>query len=653
MLAVDTETTGLYLRNGCTTFAIGAYDGSTFFHQCKAINPHTRYRIQEFSSTIRSRLDAADIVLYHNAHFDIAALCEAGVYDWEEPNTPSFWSKILDTTSLAHLHCSTDSLALDSLTLKYLNKGYPEDTELTLTVNKCRAIARSQKPDWLIADGNKRHPSMNPCAANTRWNRMDYWLPQAVAAGVPECNRPDLPTRHLNTVMLKYLRADVTNTYELAQHLFSELITRHDTHVTDLLSINKNVEHITWKMESSGLWVHPVELQEAIEGCQYYIEVLKKKVYELSQLEHITDTSLRDLLFQKWILEPVKHTKKTYAPSVDAHSLLKLHVEADIGSDAREFLACYLSLKKYEKKLTSLTSYSNSRNSSGRIHPSYFIVGTKTCRMSARNPNPQNITKAGNPYEDDAPDIAHWLKASPQMRSVFGPPPGYWWLSADYSQLQLRIFAFITQEQEMIDAFDAGWDAHNFMAKKIFNTSTPNKAQRRVAKNVNFGFIFGASPWKIEETAGIPGLWDIVTELFPNAHAFIEETKKSIEERGFVETFGGYPLELKEHINKRTGQLEKAAHAGVNFIVQGAEGIIVKRAMFLTDNYLTEHYPAGKVALQVHDELNFEVPEKCPKKHIRNLKLLMEQAAYEYGLTAPVEIDLVTHRWDKESKIKL
>jgi DNA polymerase-1 len=497
---------------------------------------------------------------------------------------------------------------------------------------------------------------MLPCGTNTKWNRMDFWLPAAVAQHIPQTRHPGLKTEMLQNVMAKYLRADVVNTYELAQHFFACLSERHGERVQELLNINKQVEHVTWKMECNGLWVRPVELQNAVDACHEYIGLLSNKVSELSGIDHITDTNLRELLFGVWGLKPVKKTKKTKAPSVDAGSLLKLHNTAEVGTEAHEFLGCYLSLKKYEKKLTSLTSYSNSRNSVGRVHPAFFITGTKTVRISAKNPNPQNITKAGNPYEEDAPDIARWLEASPSMRSVFGPPAGHWWLTADYPQLQLRLNAFITQEQEMMDAFDRGWDAHDFVARRIFNVSDnmqPTKAQRRVAKNVNFGFVFGASPWKIEQTAGIPGLWDTVTDLFPNAHAFIEETKRSIDETGFVITLGGYPLELKEHINKYTGELEKAAHAGVNYIVQGAEGVIVKRAMFLTDQYLTDYYPQGRLALQVHDELLFETPIKPPKKHIRNLKSLMEQAAADYGLNAPVEVSIVTHRWDKEVSISL
>lgn len=660
MLACDTETTGLFLQNGSTCFSIGIYDGTVFRHSTVGIDPNTRNRVAEHPKSLRDTFDRSELVVYHNAGFDLKALCEAGIYDWDEPAEESFWKKVIDTTALAHLYCSTDELSLDFLTEKYLQRGYPEDKELINVVDKCRRLTRTDrfKADygaWLIASREGNHPSFLPCGKSNKWNRMDFWLPSAVREYVPAAFRPDLDDSTLGSVMLRYLKADCVNTYELAEFYFHQLLERHEGKITDLLNINKQVEHIVWKMETKGLWVRPTELRTAQEACHWYIEVLSQKVTEMSNIEDITDTKLRKLLFEDWGFAPVTQTK-TGAPSVDAKCILHLHELAEPGTKQHTFLSCYLSLKKYEKKLVTLQSYERSRSSSGYVHPAFNSTGTKTTRFSSKNPNAQNITKAGNPYEDDAPDIARWLRASPSMRSCFGPPPDKWWITADYSQLQLRIFAKVTNEQEMMDAFDRGWDAHDFVARKIFDvppTEAPTKAQRRVAKNVNFGFVFGASPRKIESTAGIAGLWGTVTTMFPNAHAFIEETKASINEIGYVETLGSYPLELKTHINKWNGREEKAAHAGVNYIVQGAEGVIVKRAMALCDAYLTSEYPEGRIALQVHDELDFEVPARIPKKHVRNLKDLMESAASHYGVKAPVEVNLITDRWDKELKIKL
>lgn len=660
MLAFDTETTGLFLQNGSTCFAIGAYDGTTFKSSEVFIHPEWRKRIKEFrKEPIREIFDEADWLVAHNAAFDFKALCEASIYDWDEPATPEFWQRVIDTQVLAHAACNLNQMSLDFLTQKYLGKGYEEDDRLIETVDKCRRLVRKLKPNWIIAEDKRRkqHSPFLGCGSGTKWNRMDFWLPRAVLAGIPASQRPELPDDLLGGVLRQYLRADCVNTYDLANALLPLVYERCGEQAESILNVNRDIQHVIWKMETKGLWVRLPELNKGIEACDEYIGVLTSTCQTLSGIDHITDTKLRELLFDRWNLRPPKQTK-TGNSSVDASVILKLHNEERPGSKIHQFLGAYLALKKYEKKRTSLLSYKNNisgqSSNGGYMHPSFNMTGTATTRFSSSNPNAQNIAKAGNPYEDDAPDIAEWLAKSPSMRSVFGPAPGKWWVSADYSQLQLRIFAYLTDEQDMIAAFDRGWDAHDYVARRIFNVADsdkPTKAQRRIAKNVNFGFIFGASPKKIELTAGIPGLWDTVLALFPNAHTFIEQTKQTIAECGTVHTIGGYPLDLKDMLNIWTGRFEKAAHAGVNYLVQGAEGIIVKRAMRLCDDYLSQNYPEGRIVLQVHDELVFEMPAYFPKRHAFGLADCMMAAAKEYGMHAPVDPELITTRWDKSVSI--
>lgn len=654
MICVDTETTGLYLQHGCTAFSIGVYDGNTFTHSTVPVSPRSRARTCSHTQEIKDRIRSAETIVMHNARFDIKALCEAGVFSWDDPVEPAFWRRVIDTIHLAHLHNSTDRLSLDNLTALYLEKEYPQEDELVTTVNLCRALVRKLELDWDIAREDGEHCSFRMCGSNTEWNRMDYWLPAAVLESIPVSLRPNLPNARLSRVLLEYLQADVTNTFELAQFFFHQILVKHGDKSEELLNINRQLDHVLWKMEYKGVWLRSQETRAAIESCYHYINHLKQECLSLSGLDRLTDTTIRILLFENWSLPVVSQTKKGNY-SVNAETLLRLHRDAEPDSTAYRFLGSYLSLKKYEKKLQFLQSYLNNRTGKGHLHPSFHASGTNTTRFSSSNPNIQQVTKAGNPYEDDAPYVANYLRKSPSLRSCFGPAPGHWWLDCDYSQLQLRIFAYVANEQGMIDAFNKGWDAHDYVARCIFSlrdTETPTKAQRRIAKNVNFGFIFGASPKKIEQTAGIRGLWSTVTSLFPNAHAFIEETKAYIQRHGLVYTVGGYPLALKDYLNKHTGEYEKAAHAGVNYIVQGAEGVIVKRAMRLCDDYLTSEYPEGRIVLQCHDELVFEFPAYFPKKHVWNIVNLMEQAASEYGIHAPVDPELCTQSWNKSVKVQ-
>ena len=663
MLGLDTETTGLHLMSGCTTFAIGIYNGDNakrYLADHAGIDPLTRKRRRDFSPTIVSCIENAmlssdrELVVMHNAGFDLKALCEAGILPWEAPSEESFWTHILDTLMLAHLHNSSDFLGLDQLTRKYLERGYESEKKLCTIVNKCRAYARKHHPDWIIADErNDQHPTLRSSASSLDGTRMDYWLPAAVYRLVPEALRPKLPNTLIGGVCENYLKDDCRNTWDLAAMFLAELQERHGDDLATLLSVNKQVEHVVWKMETLGVRVRTMELTAAIDACNHYISILSENCKRLSGLEVITDDKLRVLFFDTWGVDVVKKTKKGKA-SVDAATLLRLHDEAEPESKEFQFLGQYLSLKKYQKKLQFLVGYRDGMVGT-HINPSFKICGTKTTRFSAEKPNLQQVTKASNPYEEDHPDIAKWLKASPSMRSCFGPSDGYWWLDCDYSQLQLRIFAAVTEEQEMIDAFDRGWDAHDFVARKIFNVpdnESPSKGQRRIAKNVNFGFIFGASPKKIETTAGIPGLWDTVCELFPNAHAFIEATKDQIRETGIVKTRGDYPLALQQTFSQWSGSFEFKAHAGVNYIVQGTEGVIVKRAMKYCHDYFLSEFPQGRIALQCHDELVFEMPARFPKKHVWALTELMEKAGADYGVKAPVDPELCFARWDKSVKIR-
>lgn len=663
MFSVDTETTGLYFQHGCQTFAIGVYNGEQFAMAHRGINPLTRQRYVKFSDETKELVREAfnsDLVCMHNSQFDIKALVEAGVFHPEEPTTPEFWSRIVDTTILSHLHHNTDDRSLKTLTPQYLDRPYDSEADLNTLVNKCRIFVRSRRPNWILA--NEKAPQLKPSGSSPKWWKSDMWLPYEVSV---EFSEKELKEYGINrdecaASVEQYLRDDCVNTYDLAQCLMQSVIEDYDQDVIKYLAVNNQILHVIYKMELRGTHVHKRELDQAIATCESWIAKLTKETEELSGVENITDTKLRKILFEDMGFEPIKQTKPSEKhpdgqDSVDADTLIKLRRGDYKNAKASKFLTCIMALKKYDKKLGYLMTYRDSEINN-HVYTSYNIVGTDTLRMSAKNPALQTVSKATNPFEDEFDDIKELLDQSPPLRSVFGPDEGRWWLSNDYSQLQLRIFAVVTQEEDMIEAFRRGWDAHDYTARKIFglrDNETPSKGQRRIAKNVNFGFIFGASPKKIELTSGMVGLWDTVCAMFPNAHDFIQYQKELLKSGNPVRTLGGYPLDVPMREVKWKAEQEKAAHAAVCYIVQGSEGEIVKRAMRLTDDYLTSEYPEGRLVLQVHDEIDFDMPAKFPKRHGGMLKKLMEDAALEYGVVAPVECELITRRWNEGKAVKL
>lgn len=657
MISLDSETSGLYFSHGCTTFAIGVYDAEDVSITKRDIDPETRRRRDEFpekhKETIRRVWEEADLICMHNSGFDVKALVEAGVFDQYEPFEPEFWSKIVDTTILSHLHHNTDDRSLKKLTPQYLDVPYESEDKLDDLVKKCRLFVRSRRPTWMIAGDNV--PQLRPSGANPKWHKSDMWLPLAVVKSFTEKELLDygISPNDCRTLLDKYLSDDCINTYDLAQSMLQAVIEDYGDDVPKFLEVNNQILHVIYKMEHRGTGIHSDELKSAMETCNFWIDKLTRETEELSGVKGITDTKLRKILFDDMGFPVAKETKSG-AASVDADTLIKLRRGDHKNARASKFLTYIMALKKYEKKLGYLTNFSNSMIGN-KVHTSFHIVGTDTLRMSAKNPPLQTVSKAVNPFEEEFDDITALLEESPPLRSVFGPEEGYWWLCNDYSQLQLRIFAVATGEQDMIEAFNRGWDAHDYTARKIFGLGdfdTPSKGQRRIAKNVNFGFIFGASAKKIELTAGMPGLWDTVCEMFPNAHDFIQYQKELLKAGNPVRTLGGYPLDVPMKEVKWKASHEKAAHAAVCYIVQGSEGEIVKRAMRMCDAYLTSEYPQGHLTLQVHDELDFNMPARFPKKHGLALKQRMEEAAAHYGVHAPVECELVTKRWDIGKPVK-
>lgn len=659
LVSIDTETTGLHFQHGCEAFAIGIHNGSTgYYSEEVGINPLTRKKDRGFNKETVEVVQEAikdKVVVFQNANFDLKALCTEGIVDWEEPRYESFWENIVELGHLSHLHDSRDSgkdSSLKILTPKYLDRDYLSEAKLDALVTRCRNFVRTRNTDWKIASF-KNCPYEKP---TSKWVKQDMWLPAAVfkAFSIDELLEYFAEdTNELTTVVSKYLRDDCENTYNLGAG-FAEALEGQE----EFLQMNRQISHVLWKIESDGIRVSTPEITKGIAVCKSLIEESKSRCYDLAEREKgskLTDATLREILFDHFELTPVDKTK-TGLDRVNADSLIKLK-EQVIEGPASEFLSNLLAYRKIEKKQQYLEGYERlACKKTQKLYPKLHATGTGTTRFTSTDPNGQQIEKGGNPFENSFHDVAIILEKAPKLRASFCPPENKWWIAADYSQLQLRIFAAATKEESMIEAFRQGYDFHTFMAKVIFDlgdNQEPTKDQRRIAKNVNFGFIFGASEKKIDKTAQRAGLYSYLMSSFPNAHEFLRETREKIKETGVVHTLGGYPLHIPTRINPWDGQPSYAAHMGVNYIVQGTEGEIVKRAMRSTDDYLVETYPEGRLLFQVHDEILFETPEFPPKVHVANLCGAMEEAGSYYGVETPVDAEVHMSSFSKKTEIIL
>ena len=328
--------------------------------------------------------------------------------------------------------------------------------------------------------------------------------------------------------------------------------------------------------------------------------------------------------------------------------LMKWHeLVTTSGEGVQLFCFClYLLLwKKTSSTITKLKGYIHA-GIQRRLHPSLNPIGAKTPRYSSSNPNAQNISKGGKSKVSAIIAKPHPILRQ-SLRGFFGPLPGREWWSIDYQQLQLVIAASLFQSTKMLEQLAAGFDFHTAMAKIIFATNSPTDDERRITKNVNFGFWFGAGEEKVELTCGVPGIYPRLATLFPEVPENLDRMSWQVRREGYVVTLGGYRLYVPED----------TPYAGCVYAVQGSEGVLVKRATYMVQHWL-ETTPAFPVRssrvpnvqaqpvdsrrvcddigfnLFLHDELDFDCLAGCGTSYIPTIIDIMQKAALSLGVPA-------------------
>ena len=274
----------------------------------------------------------------------------------------------------------------------------------------------------------------------------------------------------------------------------------------------------------------------------------------------------------------------------------------------------------------------------GRVHTSYNQTVAATGRLSSTDPNLQNI-----PIRSEE---------GRRIRQAFVAPQGYKMLAADYSQVELRIMAHLSEDETLLKAFAEGIDVHRATAAEVFAVPLDEveAEQRRAAKAINFGLIYGMSAFGLAKQLNI-GRYEaqdyinVYFERYPGVKAYMDETRKLAHDRGYVETVFGRRLYLPE-INSRNGQRRQyAERTAINAPMQGTAADIIKRAMISVDKALSQSKADAKVVMQVHDELVVEVMAKDVEAVADLLRIEMEQAA---TLKVPLIVDIgIGDNWDE------
>jgi DNA polymerase-1 len=274
----------------------------------------------------------------------------------------------------------------------------------------------------------------------------------------------------------------------------------------------------------------------------------------------------------------------------------------------------------------------------GRIHTSYHQAVAATGRLSSSDPNLQNIpirTPEGR-----------------RIRQAFIAPDGYRLLAADYSQIELRIMAHLSQDEGLLTSFADDEDIHRATAAEVFSVERNNvtESERRSAKAINFGLIYGMSAFGLARQLGIErsaaqDYVDLYFTRYPGVKRYMDETRESAREQGFVSTVFGRRLYLPEITSSNHQRRQYAERSAINAPMQGTAADIIKRAMLKVDEWLREGGIDARLIMQVHDELVLEVAEDSAEDCAREVAKIMEAAA-QLDVLLKVEWGLGSN-WDE------
>ncbi len=383
-------------------------------------------------------------------------------------------------------------------------------------------------------------------------------------------------------------------------------------------------------METAGIKVDRVVLARLSKEFSEEMTELEKRAHKLAgeQFNLGSPKQLGEILFEKMGIEGAKKTK-TGAFATGADVLESLAAQ---GHDLPRTVLDWRQLSKLKSTYTdALTEFINP--DTGRIHTSYSLAATSTGRLASSNPNLQNI-----PIRTDE---------GRQIRTAFVADKGCKLISADYSQIELRILAHIADIGALKQAFADGLDIHAMTASEIF--SVPIKGMdpmvRRRAKAINFGIIYGISAFGLGNQLSIPrgeaqSYIDSYFDRFPGIRDYMDQTKASCREHGFVSTLFGRRVHMPDIKSKNPAQRQFVERAAINAPIQGTAADIIRRAMVRIPGALQKSKLKAKMLLQVHDELVFEAPTTEVKETSKIVARVMEDAVHPVlGLKVPLTVE--------------
>ena len=398
-------------------------------------------------------------------------------------------------------------------------------------------------------------------------------------------------------VASEYASEDADISLKLYEHI--EPLVQKETKLAKLYSeIEGPLIYTLGDIERNGVLIDSEKLNQQSKELEAKILKLEQKVQKSAGEDFNLGSpkQLQEILYEKLGLPVIKKTPKGQ-PSTAESVLQELSMDFPIVQDILSYRAISKLKSTYTDKLPKMVN-----SNTGRVHTSYHQAVTATGRLSSSDPNLQNI-----PIRSEE---------GRRIREAFIAPDGYKILAADYSQIELRIMAHLSRDQGLMDAFAKGQDIHQATAAEIFSTNIDKVTanQRRSAKAINFGLIYGMSAFGLSKQLQITraeaqNYIEQYFDRYPQVKHYMDETKQSAKKMGYVETVFGRRLYLADIESSNYQRRQYAERSAINAPMQGTAADLIKMAMILLHQKIREESFEAKIIMQVHDELVIEVNE--------------------------------------------
>lgn len=696
MISIDTETTGTSFYHGNRPFMVTTCDENdeqtTWVWE---VDPYTRMpsvdkddieqiknivKIQknwgEFDNDTRER----HTLVLQNSKFDVTGL--GFVDEWFRINWP--WEQTRDTIIAGHLLHSGRRHNLTAMVSDYLGIDIqPQEDKLATAVKKARSLARRKFPDWEIARyGHPMLPSIKKSSKDDKIYHSDYWLPRAmvVEMGYDKVAREIGDDNHeWDTVCQQYADADSYFTLKLWQTMAKMLRERDLWEIfaarMKLLPVAFRIEHRGVSFSGKRLAALKDEYEQESQICESVCVNVAQEFqgpsgpYILAMPKSGKNDSIRDFVFR------VLKLPKKKEESLDKTVIQEFADELEPNTIEHTFVCTLLDKSKRDTALQYMEGYERFKIQSDKfngwytLHPSLNPTGTAHLRWSCKNPNEQNISK----------------QKGFNLRYAFGPGPGREWWSLDAQNIELRIPAFKADEQDVVNIFlrpnDPPYYGSYHLA--VFDTLYPDifkKFGKEVkdmkeyestlyqwVKNGNFAILYGAGEAKADATYHYKGAFQLIRRRFPKIAKLSDRMIAEANRTGGIHTVPdntvnpkkGYPIQCSFGDYARVQPT-----LPLNYFVSGTACWWMGQAMVACDEQLetwrTRDKFDGGIAMQVHDELVFDLPKRgnpvtdAKNSNLNYVKVLqkhMERQGDAIGVPTPVALEFNEYTWDKGVRV--